>query len=33
MNRPNFPMTDFVATKLRPTFFPTGPYSVPRSSS
>jgi 2,4-diketo-3-deoxy-L-fuconate hydrolase len=29
MNRPNFPMTDFVATKLRPTFKPTGPYIVP----
>jgi 2,4-didehydro-3-deoxy-L-rhamnonate hydrolase len=29
MDRPNFPMTDFVATKLRPTFFPTGPYIVP----
>lgn len=29
MNRPNFPMTDFVATKLRPTFKPTGPYMVP----
>jgi 2,4-diketo-3-deoxy-L-fuconate hydrolase len=30
MNRPGFPMTDFVATKLRPGFFPTGPYLVPR---
>jgi 2-keto-4-pentenoate hydratase/2-oxohepta-3-ene-1,7-dioic acid hydratase in catechol pathway len=29
MNRPNFPMTDFVATKLRPTFKPVGPYIVP----
>ena len=29
MNRPNFPMTDFMATKIRPTFFPTGPYLVP----
>jgi len=29
MHRPNFPMTDFVATKLRPTFLPTGPYIVP----
>jgi 2-keto-4-pentenoate hydratase/2-oxohepta-3-ene-1,7-dioic acid hydratase in catechol pathway len=29
MNRPGFPMTDFVTTKLRPTFFPTGPYVVP----
>jgi 2-keto-4-pentenoate hydratase/2-oxohepta-3-ene-1,7-dioic acid hydratase in catechol pathway len=30
MNRPNFPMTDFLMTKSRPTFFPTGPYLVPR---
>jgi 2-keto-4-pentenoate hydratase/2-oxohepta-3-ene-1,7-dioic acid hydratase in catechol pathway len=30
MHRPNFPMTDFLATKVRPTFFPTGPYLVPR---
>jgi 2,4-diketo-3-deoxy-L-fuconate hydrolase len=30
MNRPNFPMTDFVMTKCRPTYFPTGPYLVPR---
>jgi 2,4-didehydro-3-deoxy-L-rhamnonate hydrolase len=30
MNRPNFPMTDFVMSKSRPTFFPTGPYLVPR---
>jgi 2-keto-4-pentenoate hydratase/2-oxohepta-3-ene-1,7-dioic acid hydratase in catechol pathway len=29
MHRPNFPMTDFMATKIRPTFFPTGPYLVP----
>jgi len=29
MDRPNFPMTDFVATKLRPTFKPIGPYIVP----
>jgi 2,4-didehydro-3-deoxy-L-rhamnonate hydrolase len=29
MQRPNFPMTDFIATKIRPTFFPTGPYVVP----
>jgi 2,4-didehydro-3-deoxy-L-rhamnonate hydrolase len=29
MDRPNFPMTDFMATKIRPTFFPTGPYLVP----
>jgi 2,4-diketo-3-deoxy-L-fuconate hydrolase len=30
MNRPNFPMTDFLMTKGRPGFFPTGPYLVPR---
>jgi len=30
MNRPNFPMTDFIMSKSRPTFFPTGPYIVPR---
>jgi 2,4-diketo-3-deoxy-L-fuconate hydrolase len=30
MNRPGFPMTDFIMTKSRPTFFPTGPYLVPR---
>jgi 2-keto-4-pentenoate hydratase/2-oxohepta-3-ene-1,7-dioic acid hydratase in catechol pathway len=30
MNRPNFPMTDFMMTKGRPGFFPTGPYVVPR---
>jgi len=30
MNRPGFPMTDFLASKCRPTFFPTGPYLVPR---
>jgi 2,4-didehydro-3-deoxy-L-rhamnonate hydrolase len=29
MDRPNLPMTDFMATKIRPTFFPTGPYIVP----
>jgi 2,4-didehydro-3-deoxy-L-rhamnonate hydrolase len=29
MHRPNFAMTDFMATKIRPTFFPTGPYLVP----
>jgi 2-keto-4-pentenoate hydratase/2-oxohepta-3-ene-1,7-dioic acid hydratase in catechol pathway len=29
MNRPGFPMTDFMTTKMRPTFFPTGPYIVP----
>jgi len=30
MNRPGFPMTDFLMTKSRPTFFPLGPYLVPR---
>jgi 2,4-diketo-3-deoxy-L-fuconate hydrolase len=30
MYRPEFPMTDFIMTKSRPTFFPTGPYIVPR---
>lgn len=30
MNRPKFPMTDFLMSKSRPTFFPTGPYLVPR---
>ena len=30
MYRPDFPMTDFLMTKGRPTFFPTGPYVVPR---
>jgi 2,4-didehydro-3-deoxy-L-rhamnonate hydrolase len=30
MNRPGFPMTDFLTSKCRPTFFPTGPYLVPR---
>jgi 2,4-diketo-3-deoxy-L-fuconate hydrolase len=30
MYRPDFPMTDFIMTKSRPTFFPTGPYIVPR---
>jgi 2,4-diketo-3-deoxy-L-fuconate hydrolase len=30
MNRPGFPMTDFIMSKSRPTFFPTGPYIVPR---
>lgn len=28
--RPNFPMTDFLISKNRPTYFPTGPYMVPR---
>jgi 2-keto-4-pentenoate hydratase/2-oxohepta-3-ene-1,7-dioic acid hydratase in catechol pathway len=30
--RPGFPMSDIVMTKSRPTFFPTGPYIVPRSA-
>ena len=30
MHRPGFPMTDFLMTKGRPTFKPTGPYIVPR---
>jgi 2-keto-4-pentenoate hydratase/2-oxohepta-3-ene-1,7-dioic acid hydratase in catechol pathway len=30
MYRTNFPMTDFLMTKGRPTFFPTGPYVVPK---
>jgi 2,4-didehydro-3-deoxy-L-rhamnonate hydrolase len=30
MYRPNFTMTDFLMTKGRPGFFPTGPYLVPR---
>jgi 2-keto-4-pentenoate hydratase/2-oxohepta-3-ene-1,7-dioic acid hydratase in catechol pathway len=29
-HRPGFPMTDFVSSKGRPTYFPTGPYIVPR---
>jgi 2,4-didehydro-3-deoxy-L-rhamnonate hydrolase len=29
MNRPGFPMTDFLMTKGRPTFKPVGPYIVP----
>ncbi|HEY7633053.1 MAG TPA: fumarylacetoacetate hydrolase family protein [Thermoleophilaceae bacterium] len=29
MFRPGFPMTDFLMSKARPTFFPTGPYIVP----
>jgi 2,4-didehydro-3-deoxy-L-rhamnonate hydrolase len=29
MFRPGFPMTDFLMTKGRPTFFPIGPYIVP----
>jgi 2-keto-4-pentenoate hydratase/2-oxohepta-3-ene-1,7-dioic acid hydratase in catechol pathway len=28
--RPGFPMSDIVMTKNRPTFFPTGPFLVPR---
>ncbi|WP_433782158.1 fumarylacetoacetate hydrolase family protein [Actinomycetospora sp. CA-101289] len=30
MNRSDLPMTDFIMSKSRPTFFPTGPYLVPR---
>lgn len=30
--RPQFPMSDIVMTKCRPTFFPTGPYLVPREN-
>lgn len=30
MFRPNFALSDFMASKNRPTFFPTGPYIVPR---
>ncbi|HLH67355.1 MAG TPA: fumarylacetoacetate hydrolase family protein [Solirubrobacteraceae bacterium] len=30
MNRPGFPMTDFLMSKCRPSFLPTGPYIVPR---
>jgi 2,4-diketo-3-deoxy-L-fuconate hydrolase len=30
MTRPDLPMTDFIMTKSRPTFFPIGPYLVPR---
>lgn len=29
MNRPKFPMTDFLATKFRPTYLPLGPLIVP----
>jgi hypothetical protein len=29
MFRPGFPMTDFLMTKNRPTYFPVGPYVVP----
>jgi 2-keto-4-pentenoate hydratase/2-oxohepta-3-ene-1,7-dioic acid hydratase in catechol pathway len=29
MLRPGFPMTDFLMTKNRPTYFPVGPYVVP----
>lgn len=28
--RPTFPMTDFLMSKNRPTYFPAGPYIVPR---
>ena len=30
MFRPNFGLSDFATSKNRPTFFPTGPYLVPR---
>jgi 2,4-diketo-3-deoxy-L-fuconate hydrolase len=30
MTRPGFPLTDFVASKNRPSYFPTGPVIVPR---
>lgn len=30
MTRPDLPMTDFIMSKSRPTFFPLGPYLVPR---
>ena len=30
MSRPDLPMTDFIMSKSRPTFFPIGPYLVPR---
>ena len=30
MTRPDLPMTDFIMSKSRPTFFPIGPYLVPR---
>ncbi len=30
MSRPGFPMTDFLTSKNRPTYFPTGPVIVPR---
>lgn len=30
MYREGMPMTDFISTKIQPTFFPTGPYFVPR---
>ena len=29
-HRPSFPMTDFLMSKCRPTYFPTGPYVVPK---
>jgi 2,4-diketo-3-deoxy-L-fuconate hydrolase len=32
LTRPGFPMSDIVMTKNRPTFFPTGPYLVPRDA-
>jgi 2,4-didehydro-3-deoxy-L-rhamnonate hydrolase len=30
MTRPDMPLTDYVMSKNRPTFFPTGPYIVPK---
>jgi 2,4-diketo-3-deoxy-L-fuconate hydrolase len=30
VHRPGFPLSDTVMSKCRPTFFPTGPYIVPR---
>jgi 2,4-diketo-3-deoxy-L-fuconate hydrolase len=30
MNRPGFPLTDFITSKNRPTYFPLGPVIVPR---
>jgi 2,4-didehydro-3-deoxy-L-rhamnonate hydrolase len=30
MARPDLPMTDFIMSKSRPTYFPTGPFLVPR---
>lgn len=30
MTQPGMPLTDFISSKNRPTFFPTGPYIVPK---